>query len=134
MAVLAIHIPRRKDTQIVCLRLPVPLSTNKLWRPTKSGRMTLTEEYRAWKKDAGWHLCSIRPPLGRVTGGYSLRISICPSETKCDLTNTCKAIEDLLEAHGVIDNDRNCRRLEMNWASAGGVIVTVISMQPRAAA
>lgn len=105
-------------TQFVSITLPSPISTNALWRPvkTKSGaRMTKTPDYRAWKVAAGWELKAQKP--GKVAGYYGLRIQV-EDGLRIDLGNCEKAVSDLLQEHGVIENDKLCRRIEIEWSDA----------------
>jgi crossover junction endodeoxyribonuclease RusA len=131
MGVLAVSIPRRRLVPAVTVTLPMPPSTNVLWR-TAGRRLILSMPYREWKRDAGWRLCEQRP--GRIEGSYALHIKACRKGTKCDLDNLCKAASDLLQAHGVISNDRLAEKITLEWGAPEGVIVTVVSTREQAEA
>lgn len=123
----AIRGPDRKAVDEVVLHLPMPPSTNDLWRPVRSG-MALTDSYRNWRRSAGWALVAQRP--GRIEGRYRIHIRVARADTRCDLTNILKAAEDLMQAHNVIDNDRLCERAELEWddtPTAAGVTVLLVT-------
>lgn len=87
---------------MIVLDLPRPPSVNALYfnKPGK-GRIK-TPAYRAWIKEAGWLLVSQRPKA--VLGEYKLHVLVGP--TRADIDNLAKAINDLLQRHQVVTNDR----------------------------
>ncbi|MFC7664378.1 RusA family crossover junction endodeoxyribonuclease [Methylorubrum suomiense] len=44
-----------------------------------------------------------------------LLLAVPRTETKADLDNLSKATSDLLQKHGVIDNDRDAERVVLDW-------------------
>jgi crossover junction endodeoxyribonuclease RusA len=112
----------RRLTDKVTLQLPLPISTNDLWRPVGKG-MVLSREYRTWKTAAGQILQTQRP--GRIDGRYDL-VLVVSSAWHGDLSNALKGIEDLLQTHGVIENDKLARRIVLEWGDGiTGALVTV---------
>ena len=75
--------------------------------------MMKTRAYAAWIKECGFALIAQRP--GRAPGAYAIKITV-QDGLSLDLGNVEKAVSDLLEAHGVIENDRLCRGLECAWS------------------
>lgn len=117
----------RQPAQYVSITLPRPLSANDLWKPHPGGGIMLTPEYKAWIKECGWEIVRQRP--GRMEGRYSLKITI-EDGLKLDTDNVPKACGDLLQAHGVVSNDRLCRRLEVEWSPrVAGVCLLLIAMK-----
>ncbi|WP_245268060.1 hypothetical protein [Methylorubrum extorquens] len=96
----------------VTILLPVPPSVNAL-HDHAPGRPVRSKAYSAWIHDVGWRLIEQRP--GRVPGAYILLLAVPEAETKADLDNLSKATRDLLQAHGLIDNDRKARREVLDW-------------------
>lgn len=90
----------------VTIELPMPPTTNHLFVNAWGNRKGCTEEYQAWKLEAGWilqgyHLAPCTRPvrLGMVIhGGKGFTRG-------CDLTNRWKALEDLLVSHGILKDD-----------------------------
>lgn len=118
----------RKSAQYVALTLPMPISTNRIWRNIVSGgkpRTLKSAEYRAWITEAGHVLNTQRP--GRVEGKYELRISI-SDRCRLDIDNCIKCVSDLLQEHGVVENDRFCRSLRVKFTDVEAMEVMVISM------
>lgn len=103
--------PRRIVDEVTIL-LPVPPSANALHRHG-TGRPIRSDAYQAWIAAAGWRLQAQRP--GRVPGAYILLLAAPRGETKADLDNLSKATSDLLQKHGVIDNDRKAERVVLDW-------------------
>ena len=139
----------RPVTRLVNLALPLPPSVNSLYRNrTKQeiangqamgialrGRAR-TERYRTWARAAGNALMAAKP--GRIEGRYDLTITI--GETaRLDLGNAEKALSDLLQKCGVIEDDRKANRIHLERSSALGrheMLVTVrpyVAQQARAA-
>jgi crossover junction endodeoxyribonuclease RusA len=102
----------RRVVNEVTILLPIPPSANDL-HDHKPGRPVRSKACSAWIRDAGWRLLEQRP--GRVPGAYILLLAVPETETKADLDNLSKATSDLLQAHGVIDNDRKARRVVLDW-------------------
>ncbi len=139
----------RPVSHLVNLALPLPPSVNSLYRNrTKQeiangkamgialrGRAR-TERYRTWARAAGNALMAAKP--GRIEGRYDLTITI--GETaRLDLGNAEKALSDLLQKCGVIEDDRKANRIHLERSSALGrheMLVTVrpyVAQQARAA-
>jgi Holliday junction resolvase RusA-like endonuclease len=89
-------------SEAVTIQLPMPISVNALYVRARGRRPFLNPKYRAWKEEAGWMLQSQRPKP--IKGHYHLTIAVPPS--RGDVDNRAKAVGDLLQAHGVVENDR----------------------------
>ncbi|MDG2570618.1 hypothetical protein P7L87_23955 [Vibrio parahaemolyticus] len=87
---------------VVSIDLPRPPSVNNLFRNVPGKGRVKTSDYRSWLQQAGWLIKAQRP--GKVEGEYKLLVLIGP--TKADIGNLEKALSDLLQAHGVIENER----------------------------
>lgn len=106
--------------------LPMPPSTNRLWRNGR-GRTYLSAEYQAWKEEAGWlvnaqHVPAINPPY-QVEYAFGRK-----DRRRSDLLNREKALSDLLQSSFVITNDCEIHDARLYWASdvePGQVRVTV---------
>lgn len=114
----------RKPVQCVMLELPAPISTNQLWSTRSGGGLYSSKRYRAWLYEAGAVLNSQRP--GLVAGPYALTLKV-SSAWGGDLDNAVKAVSDLLQHHGVIENDRLAQRILIERADVPGVSVLVVS-------
>jgi crossover junction endodeoxyribonuclease RusA len=118
----------RKSVGYVALDLPRPISVNNVRRPIvlKDGRRRLanTREYEVWKTEAGLILNAQR--LGCVKGPYALTIGV-NRRFKHDLGNVEKAISDLLQEHGLIENDRLAQMITIKRSDHPGVSVLVCS-------
>ena len=96
------------------IALPLPPSVNSLWR-TGRGRMYRSRRYVAWLTEAGWELKAQRPK--RFAGAVRIDVAIGrPDRRKRDLDNVAtKAIQDLLTAHQIIEDDSLVTSLAARW-------------------
>ena len=120
-----IMTPRRHpEDEVISVHIPYPPTANNLFF-NKSGRGRVkTERYRTWLRAAGNELLVQRPP--KLTGKVVLSISLGrPDRRKRDLSNCIKPIEDLLVAHGLIEDDSLVERLSICWAVTSGAHVLV---------
>ncbi len=122
--------PRNTMGSRSVITITEPISKNRL-RAWGRGRFIDSARYKTWKRSAGWELEQQRPP--GVIGGYALRIVV-SRDFGLDLSNAETAISDLLQAHGVIENDRLCQHLEMYWSDEPGVKIIVSKKYTEAAA
>lgn len=121
----------RPSVQYVALDLPAPISTNRIWRPGKrasSATMVKSKEYLIWQSEAGFKLNTQRP--GIVEGPYSITIKVTNS-WRGDLDNAAKAASDLLQAHGVVENDRLAQRVIIERADVEGMKIMIVSTEER---
>lgn len=97
--------------------LPIPPSTNQLFRNVKGKGRVRTERYNTWINAAGWELKAQKPKP--VTGPVSLTIAVNEKKTRADLGNLEKAAVDLLVAHGVIEDDKPSivRSIHLYWCA-----------------
>lgn len=103
----------RPSVQCVYLQLPPPISANAIWRSfVRGGRATAikSKRYRDWIEEAGRMVQSQNP--GKIEGAYGIKIKV-PKKCRIDLDNVPKAINDLCQAHGIISNDRQCAKIEV---------------------
>jgi len=109
--------------------LPYAPSTNALWeiardRKTGKPRLVKTDAYKAWLTHAGYVLNTQHPDP--VHGPYKITIQIRRDGSKMDVDNM-KAVSDLLEEHGVVDNDNLCELFTARRVTSGydGLVVRV---------
>ncbi|WP_331316497.1 hypothetical protein [Methylobacterium mesophilicum] len=121
----------RRVVDSVTVLLPVPPSVNALYRHGGGKGPHRSDVYRSWIDGAGWRLQAQRP--GRVPGPYVLLLAV-PRTSRMDLDNSVKAVSDLLQRHGVVDNDRNAVRALLEWhAEHDEVAATVRGLSDGAA-
>lgn len=109
----------RAATDHIDLVLPYPVSTNDLWkagrnRTTQRSRIVSTDRYATWIQAAGNELQTQRP--GRIIGKYTLDMMLERKSGRRDLSNTVKAVEDLLVRHKVIEDDSLCEEVRLRWS------------------
>lgn len=128
-----IAVPSIADAPFHCppeivIDLPPPVSVNRIWRANKAGkkRVSISPEYASWKKAAD----NLAMATGSFRGIKPIRgkfeASIVLKRRPGDLDNFCKGIFDWLQSRAVIENDKYCERLTMQWGDAPtGARVTV---------
>jgi Holliday junction resolvase len=119
-----VDIPFKLPPPVVILDLPYPVSSNDVWTRTKSG-IRKSDEYKAWLSHAGLILNRQKPKP--IKGGYLILIEACrPDQRRRDIDNIIGSVSDLLQAHGVIENDCLCEQVTARWVkSCEGVRVTI---------
>lgn len=125
---------RRPSThEPIDLNLPLPISTNDLWRPDGKGGVCRTDRYETWFRAAGNMINAQRP--GRIDGCYALSLTINRRRTRIDLDNAVKAVSDALQECGVIDNDRLAEEIHLRWSDdVDGMLVWIERWTKREAA
>jgi len=115
---------------VISLSLSLPPSANALYRNVtareraafkdqkKLGRAK-TERYKAWLRSAGNEI--LATPLDRrssVKGPFVLTVLIGRhgDMRQHDLDNLLKATLDLLQAHGLVENDCFAESIKIDWA------------------
>lgn len=117
------------DSVEVTMDLPLPPSTNKRRRIDWRGH----DDYKAWKKDAGWHsVCArqFRPALDAHFQQFELTVTL-SADCKVDPDNILKQILDFLVSYQIVPDDspKFARRIIIEWGEApDGCKLTVRSM------
>jgi len=111
-------------TAAVRYELPFPPSMNNLFA-TVGRKRVRTARYSAWAKQAGEFI--IMQGQKRVHGYVSLSVALVkPDKRTRDLSNTLKAVEDILVDMAVIDDDSLIVRISAQWASDGPPCVVLV--------
>ena len=100
--------------QPLTLLVPMPPSVNGLYRNGKQGRH-ITKGYAAWIEEAGWALIRQPRPAEPIASDVRLSLTLGPRNRRADLSNKCKAVEDLLVKHRVIADDSQVTDLHLRW-------------------
>lgn len=104
--------------------LPYPPTANNLFANGKSGRYR-TKAYDQWSVNAGNLI--LAQGRKRIHGPVSLHVALVkPDKRKRDLSNTLKAVEDLLVQMAVIEDDSLIQRLSVQWVEAGPPCVVLV--------
>lgn len=118
---------------MITITLPIPPSANNLFRNAGDRGRVKTAAYKTWIQAAGWSVIASKFGEG-IRGPVTLDI-LCERKDnrRRDVSNLIKATEDLLVAHGVIEDDSKVIDLRIRWANVTGCIV-MISPAEKAAA
>jgi Holliday junction resolvase RusA-like endonuclease len=117
------------------IELPTPPSVNCIWRVGAGGRVYIDAKYAAWKRSAGWELAAQRP--GKLPAGQPIAVTVRVGKSRKDVDNLNKALLDLLQAHGVINNDKNVSDLRIvrdDTIKPGRVLVEARTIKKASAA
>lgn len=91
------------------LRLPLPPSTNALYRNVRGVGRVKTAKYKAWRKVAiGYTAITQIGVLPRFERDFEVVVLI-PAKTRGDVDNRAKATLDILKTFGVISDDRHAQ-------------------------
>lgn len=108
----------------VVIDLPYPPSVNRLWRATAAhGEQSvyLAPSYVNWKKSADDLLMTYRSwRAPTIRGSFSIAIGLCPPKghKRGDIDNRVKAVLDFMQRVAVIENDKHCQRLLVEWVES----------------
>lgn len=93
--------------------VPLPTSANRIWR-TYGRRTVKNPDYVTWQNQAA-AIINLDRKLGQfrpVAGNYDLTITL-PQKTRCDADNYLKGASDILQATGIVENDKLCRNIHL---------------------
>lgn len=102
------------------ISLPWPPSLNNMFVNVPGKGRIASENYRRWKKEAGWLLLSQKPQ--RFTGPVRVSVELNPPNRRVfDLDNRNKALLDLLVTHQVVpdDNSKFVRSVSVSVVDGG---------------
>jgi len=92
---------------------PLPPSVNALWR-TGQARMYRSKRYLAWLEECDVVFASKTVP--RINYPFAIEIALGrPSKRKMDIDNRIKAVLDMLQRVGVIEDDCHAWNLNVYW-------------------
>ena len=98
------------------LDLPFPPSVNSIWRKV-GNKMVISAPYHAWKIDAnrlGLAQRINKNPM--MVGPFEADILLDSAKFgKIDVDNPSKAVLDWTQKMMLVENDKNCRRLLIEW-------------------
>lgn len=100
------------------LSLPFPPSVNRLWRVGKGKRVYKDPSYTRWIAQCEAEIFAQR--LTPILGSYRLQIDATrPDKRKRDIDNIIKAVSDVLQHTGIIENDHLCVEVTARWVKDG---------------
>lgn len=111
--------------------LPRPISVNRLWTNVPGKGRVRTQEYRTWMRAAGWMVKAAHPKQLRCA--VSLTLTVNP-EYKGDLDGVLKATLDCLETCGVVVNDRQFRKITLQFGPVDGMRAEIAPLDMEMAA
>lgn len=121
----ALAVARRQESaqSVYLFTKHIPPSVNECFKNIGKGRAR-TKRYISWAQAAGYDFNG--KPL--VHGPFTCVITIDRSKRHVlsDIDNRIKPTLDLLQTHGIIDDDRLCESVTARWGDAdGGMTVHV---------
>ncbi len=103
---------------MISLSLPMPPPLSALYRNVSGRGRVKTERYKTWLRAAGNEVLATpidrRPP---IVGRFTLTVLAGrPDKRTRDLDNLLKAVGDLLQAHGLVENDGLAESITVAWS------------------
>lgn len=95
----------------IVLALSMPPSLNRTYK-TGNGRFYKDDVANKWVTDALWNIKALKIPK-LPKGRYSLSLTLHGLRKNADLDNRVKIVQDLLQASGIIENDKHIDRLHV---------------------
>jgi Holliday junction resolvase RusA-like endonuclease len=99
----------------ITLRLPVPPSTNALYRNVPRLGRVKARAYKNWIAAADAHLMAQKRLLVRLSGPLEVWIKL-PRGTRGDVSNRIKGLEDYLVSREITGDDRHNARVIVELA------------------
>lgn len=118
---------------MIVLSLPFPISANALTGKGR-GRVFRSKEYNAWIKEADGCFLQQKRGLTPIKGHYTLVLTLDATRRKGDADNFIKGVSDALQRFGLIENDKLCDRVTVQWGDVEGCSVVILPAQKREAA
>lgn len=101
------------------LNLPQPPPVNNLYRNVSGKGRRKTKRYMTWIRAAGWMIREQKPQP--VEGWVIIDLTVNrPDKRKRDISNTIKAVEDLLVEHRLIEDDSMVYEVRARWGKCNG--------------
>lgn len=100
-----------------------PPSVNALFANVAGKGRVRTKRYKEWSSAAGWDANG----KGSIKGPFSVAIILSQSHRRsnADLDNRIKPLLDLLQDHGIIENDSMCEEIRVAWGHCPGFYIEV---------
>ncbi len=111
-------------TGTVIVRLPVPPSANTMWRRV-GNKTLLSKKYREWRGSGQLNILEQGFTELRIGGPLSVDITCKRPRKNCDIDNRIKPVLDLLQAAGVIEDDKHVMEVTARWGDVEGAEVRV---------
>ncbi len=118
------------------IALPLPPSTNRLWRYSRAnGRPYIDQRYATWKRTVGNEYTAHKREWPHVKGPFDLILTL-PIErkTKLDSDNRIKAVLDAFQWLGMIENDKLLSDLRVRFGKTPDRRTVKVDLRPAAAA
>ena len=97
------------------LLLPAPPSSNVIWRIRGDGEgLYKSKHYTTWIEEVKWLFMASGLKAERLEGKIRLSVVV-NMNLRRDLSNILKPIEDALEACGAFVNDRQVKKIRMDF-------------------
>ena len=98
---------------------------NRLWRISRNGGMHKSKVYQEWLAE-----CRLLIYQGKVTpvlGSYRLVIeAVRPDKRRRDIDNLIKAVSDVLQDTGLVENDCLCEEVTAKWVKDGPPMMVTV--------
>lgn len=109
----------------IVISLPFAPSMNRLWRISRHGGMHKSKVYQEWLAECGALI--YQGQVVPILGSYRLLIeAVRPDKRRRDIDNLIKAVSDVLQDTGLVENDCLCEEVTAKWVKSGpAMLVTV---------
>ena len=109
----------------IVLDLPFAPSVNTLWRIGRGKRMYKSEVYEAWINIS--HALIKHYKIAPILGPYKLTIeAVRPDKRRRDIDNIIKAVSDMIQTTGLIEDDCLCQEVTARWVENGPEMLVIV--------
>lgn len=105
------------DSIEIVLDLPFPPSVNHIWKRTKQ-RVYRSAKYLRWMTNCDMAVMAAKQyPRKKITGKFEAHILLDEQAGHGDCDNRVKVCLDWLQSRDIVLNDKDCRKLTVEWAA-----------------
>lgn len=105
------------DSIEIVLDFPFPPSANHIWKRTKM-RVYRSAKYLRWMVNTDMMVMAAKQyPRRKISGPFEAHILLDEQAGHGDCDNRVKVCLDWLQSRDVVTDDKNCRRLTVEWAA-----------------
>jgi Holliday junction resolvase RusA-like endonuclease len=105
------------DSIEIVLDLLFPPSVNHIWRRTKK-RVLRSAKYLRWMSNCDMAVMAAKQyPRRKIVGKFEAHILLVEQAGHGDCDNRVKVVLDWLQSRDIVVDDKDCRRLTVEWAA-----------------
>lgn len=123
---MTVTVSSETGIAVAPIKLPLPPTVNSMFANRRGGGRQRTKKYNDWRQEA--YLAAVAQPdtsLNMFSGPVMVDITCRRPRKNCDIDNRIKPVLDLLQAAGVIEDDKHVMEVRARWGDVEGAEVSI---------